>query len=158
MALSSTEQANETRWVSCRILVRNRAAGANRFQKSSACGFLCNTRAASTVHDPKDQAEQQAQEQTCHQREIERHIIPLDHDVARQVSQPDPTQIGPEHADYQYRKAEHDQKARHRYRSAEYAGFTLVVLSGESVVCNDECQIRRRVRLRPFLDLGSVPS
>src|SRR5712672_1606914 len=68
----------------------------------------------SAVHDPEDQAEQHAQKQTCHQREIERHIFPLDHDVARQPPQSDLTEIGPEQADHQDCKAEHDQEARHR--------------------------------------------
>jgi hypothetical protein len=67
----------------------------------------------SAIHHPKDQAEQQAQKQACHQREIEGHIIPLDDDVAGQPSQPDPIQIGPKQADQQDRKAEHDQEARH---------------------------------------------
>src|ERR1700730_9815707 len=73
-----------------------------------------DTIAVSAVHDPEDQAEQHAQKQTCHQREIERHIFPLDHDVARQPPQSDLTEIGPEQADHQDCKAEHDQEARHR--------------------------------------------
>src|SRR6202171_4150565 len=73
--------------------------------------------AVSAVHDPKDQAEHHAQKQTCHQREIERHILPLDHDIAGQPSQPDLAQIGPKQACHQDYKAEHDQKDAHRYQS-----------------------------------------
>src|SRR5262245_58151253 len=74
----------------------------------------CLRRAASAVHDPKDQTEHQAQEQTRHQREIECNIVPPDHDVARQVSQSNSAQIGPKQPDHQDYKAEHNQKARHR--------------------------------------------
>src|ERR1700681_4710846 len=73
-----------------------------------------DTIAVSAVHDPKHQAEQHAQQKTCHQRKIERHLFPLDHDVARQPPQSDLTEIGPEQADHQDCKAEHDQEARHR--------------------------------------------
>src|SRR6266850_246056 len=46
-----------------------------------------DTIAVSAVHDPKHQAEQHAQQKTCHQRKIERYIFPLDHDVAGQPAQ-----------------------------------------------------------------------
>jgi hypothetical protein len=72
--------------------------------------------AVSAVHDPKDQAQYYAHEQTCHQREIERHIFSLNHNVAGQPSQPDPAQIGPQQAGHHNCNAEHDQKARHRYQ------------------------------------------
>jgi len=41
-----------------------------------------DTIAVSAVHDPNRQAEQHAQQKTCHQRKIKRYIFPLDHDVA----------------------------------------------------------------------------
>src|SRR4051812_5738221 len=85
--------------------------------------------AVSAVHDPKDQAQQHAHEQTCHQREIKRHIFPLNHDVAGQPSQPDPVQIGPKQADHQDCKAEHDQKACHHSQSLKVVGSILSALA-----------------------------
>ena len=41
-----------------------------------------------SLQPKRHQAEQQTQKQTCHQREIERHVSPLDRDVAG--SRPNP--------------------------------------------------------------------
>src|SRR4030081_3660497 len=72
-----------------------------------------NPIAVSAVHDPKDQTEQHAHKQTGHQREIERDIFPLNHDVAGQPPQPDPAQIGPKQTGHQKGQTEHDQKTCH---------------------------------------------
>src|SRR6202045_4296868 len=60
-----------------------------------------DTIAVSAVHHPKHQAEQHAQQKTCHQRKIKRYIFALDHDVAGQRAQPDLAQIGPKQAGHQ---------------------------------------------------------
>src|SRR6202166_2782032 len=73
-----------------------------------------DTIAVSAVHDPKHQAEQHTLQKTCHQRKIKCYIFALDYDVAGQPAQPDLAEIGPEQADHQDCKAEHDQEARHR--------------------------------------------
>src|ERR1700719_3917650 len=73
-----------------------------------------DTIVVSAVHYPKHQAEQHAQQKTCHQRKIKRYIFALDHDVAGQPAQPDLAHVGPKQAGQQEDKAEHDQKARHR--------------------------------------------
>src|SRR6195256_132836 len=99
-------------------------------QRRAGPDIRCDDRiAVSAVHDPKDQAEQHAHKQTCHQREVERHILSLDHDVAGQPSQPDPAQIGPKQAGHQDCKAEDDQKARHRCQSSRAIASTLSALT-----------------------------
>src|SRR5882757_5270418 len=84
---------------------------------------------ASAVHDPEDQAEQHAHQQTCHQREIERHIFPLDHDVAGQPSEPKLAEIGPKQAGHHDCKTQHDQKTRHRRQSLRILASILPALT-----------------------------
>src|SRR5712672_2663200 len=72
-----------------------------------------NADSASAVHDPQHHAEQQADEQARREREIEPHILPLDHDITGQPSQSELTQIGPEQAGRQDHKAEDDQNTCH---------------------------------------------
>jgi len=87
-------------------------------KSARGAGIRCDDpNAVLAVRGPKDQAEHHADEQTCHEREIERHILPLDYDIAGQPPQPDPAQIGPKQADHQNYKSDHDQSARHRSRS-----------------------------------------
>ena len=78
-------------------------------------GMKSSIRSFSAVHDPKDQTEERAQQQACHQRKVKCHIIPLNHEVAGQPPQSDPSQIRPQQSNQQDYKAEHDKKARHRW-------------------------------------------
>src|ERR1700730_3854653 len=84
-------------WTSAR-LHRNRSA--HELLPSERRAVHDDPIAVSAVHDPKHQAEQSANQQTRHHREIERYIFPLDHDVAGQPAQPEPTQIGPKQASH----------------------------------------------------------
>ena len=52
-------------------------------------GMKSSIRSFSAVHDPKDQTEERAQQQACHQRKVKCHIIPLNHEVAGQPPQSD---------------------------------------------------------------------
>src|SRR5712672_3928358 len=72
-----------------------------------------NADSASAVRDPQHHAEQQADEQAGREREIERHILPLDHDITGQPSQSELTQIRPQQARRQDHKAEDDQNTCH---------------------------------------------
>src|SRR3984893_6327360 len=87
--------------------------------------FAC----CSAVYGPKHQAEHHAQEQTGHEREVECHIFPLNHDVAGEPSQPDPAQQGPKQAGHQEHEAQHDQKARHRHVSSLVPASVLRALA-----------------------------
>src|SRR5262249_27621941 len=60
--------------------------------------------AASAVHQPKDETEQNAQDQAGHDRDIKCDVLPLDHDVAWQPPEPDPAQVRPQQAEQENRK------------------------------------------------------
>src|ERR1700676_2717736 len=87
MACWMPERARRHRSVHARLLPEKRRVGPDIRRG--------DTIAVSAVHDPKHQAEQHAQQKTCHQRKIKRYIFALDHDVAGQPAQPDLAQIGP---------------------------------------------------------------
>jgi hypothetical protein len=99
---------------------------------------LLLTQSPLAAHGPKDQTEQQTQQQACHQRNVQRDIIPLDHKVARQPPQSNPSQIGSQQPDHQDCKAEHDEKARHRRDPCE---GILVSIGNNAGRCHDGCQI-----------------
>jgi hypothetical protein len=139
-----------------------RSTPAPRERQRAGLGIRRDNRfACSAVYGPKHQAEHHAQEQTGHEREVECHIFPLNHDVAGEPSQPDPAQQGPKQAGHQKHEAQHDQKARHRHVSSPVAASIFPALAEQLQQHHEkiyEVEIERERTEHRFLirDFGRV--
>src|SRR5258708_18733984 len=78
---------------------------------------------ASTVQEPQDQRQDQADDQRGHDWEVEAEIVALDDDVARQPTEPHPLQHRPQQANDDQHHTEDDEPATHGshpFRSRPY--------------------------------------
>jgi hypothetical protein len=77
-------------------------------RESSNIGNKC-----SAPNQPQHRAEQEAQQQAGHEREIEGPAFALDHDISGKPPEPELAQTRRENAEQENREPKNDQEARH---------------------------------------------